>query len=233
MFDSFGVLALANKYMISRLRSQLLRHICTVWTQTLEAHDVMVDRALGQESVDGLSYPFVHPLHVLKVSRSINARALMPSALYFLSMYPLADLLQGEHPKLQTKHAGAPSKDLGSEDILDYTLMYQHRMDVLLDFTRTLRTTPYPGCNSLLSTQCQRGLKHLESRFSRSWNARSSPLFFMKQAIQTIEDNPSVCQSCKRAFRSDMNDLREKTWQGLPTVVRLPPWEDLIKELEE
>ena len=52
----------------------------------------MVDRAIQTPaSTKGsleLSYPYVHPLHVLSLARETNVRVVIPAALYFLSIYP-------------------------------------------------------------------------------------------------------------------------------------------------
>jgi hypothetical protein len=232
MFDLFGILILATKYMITRLRAQILRHLCTIWPQTLPAHDAMVARALSGAAVDGLSYPYVHPLHVLPLARAVHARALAPAALYFLSMYPLADLLRGDHPKLATAHAVvAPTPVLERPDVLDYTLMYQHRIDTLLDFTRHLPEADAPECER--AVQCARALRALQARLARSWNIRTSPLYLMKQAVESVSDDQTVCRACKRVFGEHMEEVRERTWQALPGVVGLPSWSDLIAELED
>jgi hypothetical protein len=231
MFDLFAILVLATKYMITRLREQILQHLRTIWPQTLAAHDAMVARALSSESVDGMSYPYVHPLHILRLARTVNARALVPTALYFLSMYPLADLLRGDHPKLQTTHAGALTGDLERADVVEYTLMYQHRMDILLELTRRLQTTTSAECQR--NAHCERGLKQTQSRLARSWNTRTSPLYLMTQARDSVSGDNTVCRACKRFFGDNVEELREKTWQGLPGVVGLPSWSDLVAELED
>jgi hypothetical protein len=242
----FGILILCSKYMIIRLRKPILRHLSTMWPSTLAIHDIMVEQALSLDPVQGLSYPFIHPLHVYKLARSINAPSLAPSALYFLSMYPLdADLMEGTHQKLQIKHPALPTTSLILDDILDYTLMYQHRISTLLDFVRTFlpsQTTIFPNCGRsernvspgrTPTLQCHKVFKQLESRFSRSWNPRTSPIFMMKQASQAIDADQSVCVSCKRVFRTNIEQLREKTWQDLPGVVGLPDWTQLIATTEE
>ncbi|KAL0581170.1 hypothetical protein V5O48_000860 [Marasmius crinis-equi] len=131
-----GVLRLSTKYFINHLRLQAIRHLTHTWSYTLQGHDDMVELAVRTPFVNNLSYPFVHPLHVLNLARETNVRIVLPSVFYFLSLYPLQDLLREDHPKLLIDHPSKPSSTLDPHDIKFYTLMFQRRMDLLMDFTR-------------------------------------------------------------------------------------------------
>lgn len=156
-------------------------------------------------------------------------RLVIPSALYFLSLYPLADILRADHPKLIVQHPSRPSSQLSIADIEGYTLMFQYRLDIILDFVRRFvggRTANPSKCQNN-QTSCTRGFTRLASRLSRSWKTRTGPLHYMMQAVQELSDDSFVCIPCRKAFREDVICLREKTWNNLPTGVGLPNWEDL------
>ncbi|KAF7314478.1 hypothetical protein MKEN_00920800 [Mycena kentingensis (nom. inval.)] len=226
-----GILRLSTKYFINKLRLQAIEYLSRTWSYTLKGHDDMVDFALRSPSVDGLSYPYVHPLHVLNLARETNVRVVVPSAVYFLSLYALEDLLRGDHPKLTTvSHPARPSSHLADSDIRDYTLMFQARMDTLISFTRKFcgARAPIDACRT--QAACIRGFARLCSRLNRSWITRTGSLHFMSQAINDLSEDPKseVCALCRRAFTDDVHALREKTWSELPSVLGLPPWEDLV-----
>ena len=81
----------------------------------------MIETALTIRPVDNLTYPFAHPLHVLNLAREVDAPILIPSAIYFRSIYPLVDFIKGDHPKLLVEHPSRPSAELLSSDLLSYT----------------------------------------------------------------------------------------------------------------
>jgi len=49
----------------------------------------------------------------------------------------------------------------------------------------------------------------------------------MLQAVQELSDDNSVCISCRKTFREDVNRLRQSIWENLPGVVGLMTWDDL------
>ncbi|KAJ7601582.1 hypothetical protein DFH06DRAFT_404503 [Mycena polygramma] len=227
-----GILRLATKYFIAKLRVQAIQSLALTWSYTLKGHDEMVEAALRSELVDGLSYPRVHPLHVVNLAREVNVQIVMVSAIYFMSLYPLEDLLRADHPKLTylVDHPSRPSSILSPEDLKNYSLMFQKRLDVILNFVRS-----YCGTRTALSTcetsqTCTRGFARLSSRLSRSWITRTGPLHYMSQAVSDLSEDPkgSVCGPCRRAFGQDVAALREKTWNELPSVLGLPSWEEMV-----
>jgi hypothetical protein len=224
-----GILRLSTKYFIAKLRVQAIQHLAQTWSYTLKGHDEMVAAALHLPPVDGLSYPRVHPLHVVNLAREVNVRIILPASVYFMSLYPLEDLLRGDHPKLTVEHPSRPSSILSPEDIRDYTLMFQKRLDIILNFVRS-----FCGTRAALSTcqtapACTRGFARLSSRLSRSWITRTGPLHYMSQAVSDLSEDPkgSVCGPCRRAFTQEVAVLREKTWNELPSVLGLPTWEEM------
>ncbi|KAI0051159.1 hypothetical protein FA95DRAFT_1485982 [Auriscalpium vulgare] len=224
-----GILRLATKYFISRLRTQAIRSLTQTWAYTIRGHDEMVSLALSSPIVDGTTYPYVHPLHVLNLAREVNIRIVVPSALYFLSIYSLDSILRGDHPKLTVKHPSRPSSQLALHDVSDYTLMYQHRINVILDFIRHTCGERVIGehCQSP-PKQCARVFSRLTANIHQSFTPRTGPFHNMGQAMQWIDDDVSICGPCQRAFRRDVTDLREKLWDELPSVVGLPSWSDLL-----
>ena len=226
---------MATKYCIPQLRVQAVRHLARTWPSTLKGHDEMLELALSTPPVNGLSYPFVHPLHVLNLARSTDVRILIPSALYFLSLYPLTDLLKGDHPKLQVSHPSRPSSDITMQNLQDYTLMFQHRVELLLGFVRGTcgNRTNATYCKNGL--QCMKTFARLSNVMSRGWVSRSGPVHFMIQAQEQLLSTFSsdVCEPCRTAFCADVSKAREEAWQNLPSVVGLPPWEILEQEAEE
>lgn len=189
----------------------------------------MVELALNSPIVDNISYPYVHPLHVLNLAREANVQIVVPSVLYFLSLYPLTDILRADHPKLNVEHPSRPSSQISAADIEYYTLMYQHRLEVILDFVRQFvgrRTVDVSQCQNEQNI-CTRGFARLSSRLSRSWMTRTGPIHYMLQAIQELSNDETVCFSCRRAFRVDTARLREKTWESMPSIIGMATWKDL------
>nr|GAT60117.1 predicted protein [Mycena chlorophos] len=226
-FHLAGILRLSSKYFIGSLRRQAIEYLSQTWSPTLIGHDQMVEAALRTPAQDGLTYPWVHPLHVLNLAREVNVRIVVPSALYFLSLYQLDDILRADHPKLTVSHPSRPSSDL--HDVREYTLMFQKRMDLILSFVRSFcgERKPLPSCQS--STACAHGFARLTSRLGRSWIVRTGPLHYMVQAVGDLRDKGEVCKPCLQAFTSDVTALRERTWNELPGVVGLPSWEELVE----
>ena len=117
--------SVSAKYFIAHLRRQAIRHLLETWPHTLRGHDQFIERAVKAPLVGDLTYPYVHPLHVLNLARETHVDAVVPSALYFLSLYSLDDILRGDHPKLLVEHPSRPSGQLSPRDLKDYTLMFQ------------------------------------------------------------------------------------------------------------
>ncbi|PPR01139.1 hypothetical protein CVT26_016040 [Gymnopilus dilepis] len=117
-FKLCGVLRLATKYFIGQTRRQAIQSLLKVWPSTLKGHDEMVEAALTSPLVDDLSYPYIHPLHALNLAREVDVNIIVPSALYFLSSYPLSGILRADHPKLLLAHPSKPSSTIASSDVL-------------------------------------------------------------------------------------------------------------------
>lgn len=188
----------------------------------------MLELAIKSPLVDGTSYPYVHPLHVLNLARETNVMIVVPAALYFLSLYLLPDILRADHPKLQIEHPSCPSTDLSVEDLKAYTNMFQHRIEVLMDFVRRVcgQRSASAQCVNDAKT-CEKAFARLATTLSRAWMIRTGPLHFMVQAIEELNNDPSVCVPCRSAFREDVLAARTKIWDYLPSVVDLPNWETM------
>ena len=223
-----GILRLASKYFITHLRVQAIRYLTETWPYTIRGHDEMVSQALAAPSVDGTTYPYVHPLHVLNLAREVNARIVVPSALYFLSIYSLKHLLSGDHPKLQNQHPSRPSNQLSVHDVSQYTLMYQHRISMILDFIRNTCGERAVDGNCRAPKECRRVFSRLASNINHSFTPRTGPFHNMAQAMQWIDDDDTICGPCQRAFRRDVTALRTRLWEELPSVVGLPSWNELL-----
>lgn len=197
------------------------------WSNTLRGHDEMIELAVKSPLIDNKSYPYVHPLHVLNLARETNVQIIIPFTLYILSLYPLPDIISGDHPKLQIDHPSVPSSQLSPLDLQNYTLLYQHRIDVILDFIRRLcgERAATPGCQN--TSSCIKVFTRTSSRLSRTWQVRTGPLYYMVQVSDEIVDNPEICGPCRRGFRQDVTALREEVWQNLPRVVGLPSWSEM------
>ena len=229
-----GILRIATKYCITHLRTEAIRHLTKTWTHTLSGHDTMLELALKTPPVHGLSYPFVHPLHVLHLARETDVRIIIPSALYFLSLYPLTDLLRADHPKLLTAPRSRLSSELTPQDLTDYTLMYQHRISALIDFARRIcaERTKSAECKGGRDGQdCLKAFASLSGRLSVDWQNRTGPLHFMVQGMELLASYPTVCAPCRKAFRQDVTATRADLWRSLPMAVNLPPWEELERDL--
>ncbi|KAF8887171.1 hypothetical protein BD779DRAFT_533356 [Infundibulicybe gibba] len=226
-FHLAGVLRLSNKYFIKHLREQAVAYLTRIWSFTLRGHDDMISRALESPLVGNLSYPYVHPLHVLNLAREANVDIIVPSALYFLSLYSLADLLRADHPKLMVDYPSKPSSELSLADIPVYTLMFQYRLDVAHEFIRQFGSNRTPGPSCSTAADCTRGFARFGSRLSRSWYMRSSALHYMAQASREINHEDTICRHCQRSFQEDVQSYREKVWNNLPSIIGLPSWEDM------
>lgn len=231
-FVAIGILKLASKYLIPRLRAQAIAHLARSTPFLLREHDEMVERALERPRVDGLTYPYIHPLHVFKIAREYNVRALIPMALYSLAGYQLDEILRGEHPKLQVEHPSRPASHLDGQDLRDYTLMSQHRFTILFEFHRDFLPSQWnhPGCHN--PPNCNRAFSKLKDQFARSWQMRTSPLHFSAVAMQQYQDSSSLCDLCRNNFRTRAKIHRQKMWDGLPHAVGLPSWDVLTAELD-
>lgn len=187
----------------------------------------MVEIALNSQPVNGLTYPFVHPVHVLNLAREADINIVVPSALYFLSLYSLADILAGDHPKLLLEHPSKPSSLLAPSDILLYSLMYQHRLQILEDFIRDFcgKRTTAPSCGPVNVDTCGKAFSRLVSQLRRSWSLRTGPLHFMLQTMNRVSADSTICKRCRLEFVRDASLLRQEIWDNLPSVVRLPPWD--------
>jgi hypothetical protein len=196
-------------------------------SDTLRGHDDMVELALKSPLIDNTTYPYVHPLHVINLAQEANVRIVIPSALYFLSLYPLDDLLRANHPKLMVEHPSRPSSTLSLSDIRDYTLMFQYRLDLILDFVRRFcgERAADPSC--LNGKSCTQGFSRLASRLSRSWMMRTGPLHYMVQAMDELSGDRTICSTCQNAFRQDVTMYREDIWKNMPSILGLPSWQDM------
>ena len=222
-----GILRLSTKYFIAHLRAQAIQYLAQIWPNTLRGHDDMIEMAVKSPLIDDKTYPYVHPLHVLNLARAANIQIVVPSILYMLSLYPLTDILAGDHPKLRIDHPSCPISELSPQDIQAYTLMYQGRIDMILDFLRQTcgDRVAAPGCQN--SATCIKAFTRLSSILSRTWEIRTNPLTFMVQVSELVAGNADVCAHCKRAFRQDVTTRREDIWRRLPSIVGLPSWEAL------
>jgi hypothetical protein len=187
----------------------------------------MLERALSTPEEEGLSYPYVHPLHVLNLARAADVRIIIPSAVYFLSLYPLSDILRGDHPKLLVEHPSRPQSYLSTEDLQAYTLMFQHRIQLILQFIRNTCGAQMPSYKCTSAIGCRKAFSQLSNRLSREWISRTGPIHFMAQALDELVNFPSICGYCREAFTNDVNTAREEAWIRLPTAIGLPTWEQL------
>ncbi|KAL1744496.1 hypothetical protein HDZ31DRAFT_38471, partial [Schizophyllum fasciatum] len=225
-----GILRLATKYFIGHLRLGAIRHLVGTWATTLKGHDDMVETALRAPLVDNISYPYAHPLLVLNLCHEVNVRIVLPSALYFLSLYRLDDIMSGDHPKLAAvaEHPSKPSAEF--LHYKEYALVLQFRIDMILDFVRRFCSQHAVAQDCLHPAPCQRALTRLASRLSRSWTMRTGPFHYMKQAVVEYSEDGTTCTPCKRGFQQAVQEHREQLWEELPVRCCLPSWQELEAE---
>lgn len=224
-----GTLQMATKYLVPRLREQAIHFLTQAWPYTLQDLDIMVDKALKRPSVAGLSYPFLHPVHLLNLGLSHDVRLLIPSALYFLSCYPLADILREDHPKLRIEHAARPSSTFSKAWLEQYTLMYQYRIETIFKFTYEFLPSQIQimGCTS--PSSCGRVFARMVFKFQRSFNTRASPLYLAVQALREADARPlAICDPCCETFKTNVDNFRQRFWQSLPGLAGLPDWSVLL-----
>ena len=224
-----SILRLSTKYLMVNLRRKAIEALAEIWANTLKGHDAMVLRAISQE--DALySYPYVHPLHVLNLARETDVRVVVPSALYFLSLYPLDDVLRADHPKLTAPvQCGVPkpSTELSYHDLKGYSLIYQMRVDFMLELSRSLARRK-PVCQNTASS-CRTAYARLSSRVSRSWVTRTGPIHWMSQTTRWAEvQDIGLCTHCQADYRSYVESTRLELWNRLPLLLNLPSWSDLV-----
>jgi len=196
----------------------------------------MTMTAMTAPSVNNLTYPYIHPLHVLNLARETDVSVLVPSALYFLSVYPLSEILAGDHPKLTVTHPSRPSSELRPADLQSYTLMHQYRLQIGLDFIRRTCTkwsassssSPPPNPSCTTPGECSKTFSRLTSRLQRSWNPKSAAIFFMLQVSHEAMSTAHICGTCRKDFAEEVEELRLKSWDALPGIVGLPPWTELV-----
>ncbi len=189
----------------------------------------MVDIAVNTTTIDKMTYPYVHPLHVLNLARETNIRLVAPSALYFLSLYRFDDILRADHPKLLVDHPSRPSSSLSPDDMRNYTLLFQWRIELIQDFIRRVcgQRAPAPGC---INKNCPRNFVKLHSRLSTSWMMRTALLHHVVQVVKEVkEDSTNYCSRCRLAFQQDAEAFRQEAWDSMPLVLGFPPWDELIK----
>lgn len=244
-----SILRLSTKYFISNLRLQAIKALLRTWSNTLQGHDAMVERALQaptNSDPDSLTYPYVHPIHVLNLARETNVQIIIPSALYFLSIYPIKDIISGTHPKLTVKSRlglPRPSSILSHEDMKNYSIMYQHRIDLILDYSRNVLGKRRASSSCVFAnaksnsedldgyaSRCTQAFARLASLVSRSWYTRTGPLKWMLQSIEMIDKNElPLCHICRYHFTNDVQAHRKWIWKTLPGIIDLPSWEEMEK----
>ncbi|KAF9049531.1 hypothetical protein BDZ89DRAFT_1057420 [Hymenopellis radicata] len=223
-----SILRLSTKYFIAHLRHQAILHLTRTWSYTLDGHDEMVATAIKADVINHLTYPYVHPLHVLNLARETHVDIIVPSVMYFLSLYRLEDLIRGDHAKLQVDHPSRPSSEISLPDIKLYSVMFQRRIEYTMDFVRRVcgeRKSTF-GCSK--GETCSRSFASLASRLGRSWMMRTALLHYVGQVSKDVwERENEFCIACRRAFQEDCETFREEIWAGLPALLNLPSWEEL------
>ncbi|EPQ54569.1 hypothetical protein GLOTRDRAFT_77167 [Gloeophyllum trabeum ATCC 11539] len=232
-FHLAGILRLSTKYFIAHLRLQAIKQLTSIWSHTLRGHDEMLDKTLSLPSIP-ITYPYIHPLHVINLARETNVLIVLPSAFYLLSLHELHDILAGAHPKLHLAHPSKPSSELSLPDTRPYTLMFQHRLSTISEFVHAFcaQRGAAPACE-YGAEPCVRGFRKLVGKLSQSWRVRSGPMHFIVQAVLELKENNTVCRPCRKLFKAEAMAFRQRTWDGLPGVIGLPSWEELVaRDLE-
>lgn len=226
-----GILRLSTKYFIAHLRQQAIAHLCRTWAHTLHGHDEMVEIALSTPNVNKLTYPFVHPLHVLNLARETHVKSIIPSVFYFLSLYRLEDLIKADHHKLRYEHPSKPSSDLSPYDLRIYTIMFQKRIEETMLFLRTICGGREAAIECTRKQDCIRSFSNLANRLSRTWAVRTALMYYVVQVQREVDQSAADwCHHCKRAFHDDCDKFRTRLWAEFPGICDLPPWEDLVQE---
>ncbi|KIY72504.1 hypothetical protein CYLTODRAFT_388608 [Cylindrobasidium torrendii FP15055 ss-10] len=224
-----GILRLSTKYFIANLRQQAINHLSRTWAHTLHGHDEMVETALTTPNVNKLTYPFVHPLHVLNLARETHVRSIIPSVFYFLSLYRLEDLLKADHHKLRYEHPSKPSSELSPYDLRIYTMMFQKRIEETMIFLRTICGERESPAECTRKSDCLRTFDKLAARLTRTWAVRTALMYYVVQVQREAGQN-DLCNHCLRAFQADCEKFRARLWAEFPGICDLPPWEQLVQE---
>lgn len=224
-----SILRMATKYFVGNLRREAIKHLLTVWPNDLQGHDTMIEQALKAPNAENMTYPYVHPLHVLNLARETNARVILPSVMYYLTLYPLKSILAGDHPKLTQygDHPGKPSSQLSATDLTQYTLMHQWRIDALVRFIKMFQGRPCCTANNMRG--CEKSFWKLSGRLGRAWIQRTGPIHYILQGLDEVEREVNICPACRQSISVDFRTLRQELWDELPSVLELPPWISLME----
>ncbi|KAF7792600.1 hypothetical protein EIP86_003696 [Pleurotus ostreatoroseus] len=134
------------------------------------------------------------------------------------------------HPKLQVESPSRMPSELTAQDLQDYTLVWQSRIDFINTFIRSCCFEHNPsGCTG---TQCTKAFVTMGAQLSKDWRTRTGPLHFILQAIDGLSEYPLICGNCRNVFRQNALFMRESYWESLPGIVGLPSWEVLQEELD-
>ncbi|GJE90441.1 hypothetical protein PsYK624_065740 [Phanerochaete sordida] len=98
-----GILRLATKYIIDKLRMRALEHLAVAWPTTLKRWDAREDVARAFESETGqprgLRYP--SPIDVITLAQEVSALDLLPAAFYDLSRYHFSQIFEPEQESVR------------------------------------------------------------------------------------------------------------------------------------
>ncbi|KAH8825220.1 hypothetical protein DL96DRAFT_1612366 [Flagelloscypha sp. PMI_526] len=230
-FYTAGILRLATKYFIRPLRLSAIRALQKSWSSTLQGHDAMIQKAIDSPMVYDMTYPYAHPLAVINLAKEVHVDVLIPPALYFLSLYPLNSLLRADHPKLVYEHPSRPSAEMSSDIVRHYVIMYQARVETILDFVRKFVGERIPNAGCQHPRNCSKGFAKLGSHLGKSWQTRTGPLHYMLQGVRYLQDDGLTCPKCRRDFEQAVSELRDEVWAKLPSLAGFDcTWEELEKK---
>ncbi|KAG7093561.1 hypothetical protein E1B28_007231 [Marasmius oreades] len=91
-----GILRLATKYIIEKLREKALAHLSIAWPSTLKGWDAREDvaRTFEMETGNPGRHFYPSPISVINLARQIDALSLLPAAFYDLSRYPFSQIFE-------------------------------------------------------------------------------------------------------------------------------------------
>ncbi|KAH9829965.1 uncharacterized protein C8Q71DRAFT_818035 [Rhodofomes roseus] len=239
-----GILRLANKYDIEKLRSTAVDHLSTAWPMTLRAWDLREDLARTYEIETGMQRGFRYPspVAIINLAREVDAPHLLPSAFYDLSRYHYAQVfgtVPGEPDDHEPLGAGSPrASTLAHADIQKLAVGKEaaaHAVTWLIqsmahgshgDSPRHLAEAGAGGQFGFGFGACRKDFGELVELATQHYlfdreRGCADPLYVAEELGQLKSAEFSECKACARSLEGWAARERERMWKMIPVWFRL------------
>ncbi len=199
---------LGHKYQIDHLVNQAIDYLKEHFTDDFEK---WIDRPMYVPR----GFKDHHAIGVVNIARLANCDSILPVALAACCTLEMKSLLRG------FKRTGRTREKLCEDDILrclqaKETLMQESSSAALTAFSSLMS----PACRS---PRCQSGLPHLLGRISGDTEALTDPIPFRDfDCDPDWFEGLTVCTSCQKRFREQLQAKQRLRWTRLPVILNLP-----------